>query len=82
MNELSQVAPAFVEMAHHIVWCGAATVDVKGRPRSRILCVRRHSAGPMAVEGFPGQRAQRPRRRDAHLARVTRAKANTSAPSA
>jgi hypothetical protein len=37
MNELSQVAPAFVEMAHRIVWCSAATVDVKGRPRSRIL---------------------------------------------
>ena len=37
MNELSQVAPAFVEMAHHIVWCSAATVDARGRPRSRIL---------------------------------------------
>src|SRR5262245_61104622 len=37
MNELSRVAPAFVEMAHRIVWCSAATVDAKGRPRSRIL---------------------------------------------
>ena len=37
MNKLQQVAPAFVEMAHRIVWCTAATVDAKGRPRSRIL---------------------------------------------
>jgi hypothetical protein len=37
MNELAQVAPAFVEMAHRIVWCSAATVDDQGRPRSRIL---------------------------------------------
>ncbi len=35
--ELSQVAPAFVEMAHQIVWAAAATVDTKGRPRSRVL---------------------------------------------
>lgn len=37
MNELTHVAPAFVAMAHRIVWCSAATVDVHGRPRSRIL---------------------------------------------
>ena len=37
MNELGQVAPAFVDMAHSIVWCSAATVDTQGRPRSRIL---------------------------------------------
>ncbi len=37
MNELAEVAPAFVEMAHRIVWCTAATVDAHGRPRSRIL---------------------------------------------
>lgn len=37
MTELSQVAPAFVEMAHSIVWCSAATVDENGRSRSRIL---------------------------------------------
>lgn len=36
-NELIEVAPAFVEMAHRIVWCSAATVDTQGRPRSRIL---------------------------------------------
>lgn len=37
MNNLKKVAPAFVEMAHSIVWCSAATVDSQGRPRSRIL---------------------------------------------
>jgi hypothetical protein len=31
------VAPAFVEMAHRIVWCSVATVDGQGRPRTRIL---------------------------------------------
>ena len=36
-NDLVEVAPAFVEMAHRIVWCTAATVDASGRPRSRIL---------------------------------------------
>ncbi|MGB0384313.1 MAG: pyridoxamine 5'-phosphate oxidase family protein [Ardenticatenaceae bacterium] len=37
MNKLTEVAPPFVEMAHRIVWCSAATVDAQGRPRSRIL---------------------------------------------
>ncbi|HEX2399751.1 MAG TPA: pyridoxamine 5'-phosphate oxidase family protein [Mycobacterium sp.] len=37
MAELKVVAPAFVEMAHRIVWCSVATVDKDGRPRSRIL---------------------------------------------
>lgn len=37
MPSLPVVAPAFVEMAHRIVWCTAATVDPGGRPRSRVL---------------------------------------------
>jgi hypothetical protein len=37
MHDLALVAPAFVEMAHRIVWASAATVDKHGRPRSRIL---------------------------------------------
>jgi hypothetical protein len=37
MSDLATVAPAFVEMAHSIVWATAATVDDAGRPRSRIL---------------------------------------------
>lgn len=36
-DELTRVAPAFVAMAHQIVWAGVATVDAQGRPRSRIL---------------------------------------------
>jgi len=37
MSDLAATAPAFVEMAHRIVWAGAATVGPDGRPRSRIL---------------------------------------------
>jgi hypothetical protein len=37
MSELSIVAPAFVEMAHRIVWCVAATTDPSGRPTTRVL---------------------------------------------
>lgn len=37
MEKLVEVAPEFVKMAHQIVWCSAATVDSKGRPRSRIF---------------------------------------------
>ncbi len=37
MTELAKVAPAFVTMAHRIVWCSAATADRRGRPRSRVL---------------------------------------------
>jgi Pyridoxamine 5'-phosphate oxidase len=37
MTELAVTAPAFIEMAHRIVWATAATVDSAGRPRSRIL---------------------------------------------
>ena len=32
MNELETVAPAFVAMAHRIVWCTGATVGRDGRP--------------------------------------------------
>lgn len=37
MKTLQEVAPAFVEMAHRIVWATVATVDPHGRPRTRIL---------------------------------------------
>ena len=37
MNELAEVAPAFVETAHRIVWATVATVDSKGHPRTRVL---------------------------------------------
>ena len=37
MTDLTTIAPAFVEMAHRIVWCTVATVDPTGRPRTRVL---------------------------------------------
>ena len=37
MNTLTETAPAFVEMAHQIVWASVATVNTAGRPMSRIL---------------------------------------------
>lgn len=37
MHTLTDTAPAFVDMAHRIVWCTVATVDSDGRPRTRIL---------------------------------------------
>jgi hypothetical protein len=37
MTTLADIAPAFVEMAHRIVWASVATVDGDGRPRSRVL---------------------------------------------
>lgn len=37
MNSLAETAPAFVEMAHQIVWASVTTVDEHGSPRSRIL---------------------------------------------
>ena len=37
MDSLEETAPAFVEMAHRIVWATVATVDEEGRPRSRVL---------------------------------------------
>ena len=37
MSKLNEAAPAFVEMAHAIVWADVTTVDAKGRPRARVL---------------------------------------------
>jgi general stress protein 26 len=37
MNDHAPTAQAFVEMAHRIVWCVAATVDASGAPRTRVL---------------------------------------------
>ena len=36
-GSLDTVAPAFVDMAHRIVWCVGATVDRSGGPRTRVL---------------------------------------------
>jgi hypothetical protein len=37
MTDLATTAPAFVEMAHAIVWCTVATTTPSGRPRTRVL---------------------------------------------
>lgn len=37
MDDLGITAEAFVAMAHRIVWCSVATVDGRGRPRSRVM---------------------------------------------
>jgi hypothetical protein len=37
VSPLDQIAPAFVGMAHSIVWASVVTVDADSKPRSRIL---------------------------------------------
>jgi len=37
MTDLDRIAPAFVEMAHRIVWCTVATTSEGGEPRTRVL---------------------------------------------
>jgi hypothetical protein len=37
VTALDEIAPAFRDMAHRIVWASVATVDPDGRPRTRIL---------------------------------------------
>jgi hypothetical protein len=37
VTTLPEIAPRFVEIAHRIVWCTVATIDTRGRPRTRIL---------------------------------------------
>ncbi|MGK2948370.1 MAG: pyridoxamine 5'-phosphate oxidase family protein [Acidimicrobiales bacterium] len=37
MTELSTIAPAFVDLAHRIVWATVATTGVDGRPNTRVL---------------------------------------------
>lgn len=37
MSALDEIAPAFVEMAHRIVWATVATVGPDGEPRTRVL---------------------------------------------
>jgi hypothetical protein len=37
VTALADIAPAFADMAHRIVWASVATVDAQGRPRSRVL---------------------------------------------
>jgi hypothetical protein len=62
MNELAHVAPTFVSIAHRIVWATVATVDSRGRPRSRVLHPiwqwdGQHLVGWIATSPTPVKRA-------------------------
>lgn len=37
ITDFSKIQDEFIQRVHTMVWCNAATVDGKGRPRSRIL---------------------------------------------
>jgi uncharacterized pyridoxamine 5'-phosphate oxidase family protein len=54
VSNFSEIEAEFIERVHAMIWCSAATVDSKQRPRSRILhpiwegqtgwiCTHRHS---------------------------------------
>jgi hypothetical protein len=61
----ADVAEAFVAIAHRVVWCTLATVDRRGRPRSRLV----HPIWEPADGGLVGWVASRPTPlRRAHLA--------------
>ena len=59
------VAEAFIAVAHRIVWCSLATVDRRGRPRSRLV----HPIWEETGRGLVGWLTSRPTPlRTAHLA--------------
>ena len=59
------VAEAFVAVAHRVVWCTLATVDRRGRPRSRLV----HPIWEHTEAGLVGWVTSRPTPlRRAHLA--------------
>jgi hypothetical protein len=59
------VADAFIAIAHRIVWCSLATVDRRGRPRSRVV----HPIWERTGDGLVGWLTSRPTPlRRAHLA--------------
>jgi uncharacterized pyridoxamine 5'-phosphate oxidase family protein len=37
VNDFATIEAEFIQRVHTMVWCNVATVDSKGRPRSRIL---------------------------------------------
>jgi len=50
------LAEAFVRVAHRIVWCTLATVDRRGRPRSRVV----HPIWEHTPDGLTGRLFTRP----------------------
>ena len=37
ITSFNEIADDFIELAHSVVYCSAATIDRRGRPRSRML---------------------------------------------
>ncbi len=37
VSSFAEIEQEFIERAHSAVWCNVATVDARGRPRSRVL---------------------------------------------
>ena len=37
ITDFKEIEDEFIRRVHRMVWCNAATVDAKGRPRSRLL---------------------------------------------
>lgn len=73
MTDLKAVAPAYIEVAHRIVWATVATVDSSNRPRSRIL----HPIWLWDGEGLTGWIATSPTAaKRAHLAHSPYASVN------
>ena len=61
----ASVAEAFIAIAHRVVWCSLATVDRRGRPRSRLV----HPIWELTNDGLVGWLTSRPTPlRRAHLA--------------
>lgn len=61
VSSFSEIAQEFVERTHRVVWCNAATVDRRGRPRSRIL-------HPIWLEGTGWVLTRRHSFKEKHLA--------------
>ena len=61
------LAGEFVDVAHRVVWCSVATVDRRGRPRSRVM----HPVWERTESGLTGWATARPTPlKLAHLART------------
>ena len=71
MDPLADVAPAFVEMAHRIVWCTVATTGADGRPHTRVLHPIWEWDGTALTGGSPRRRRRR-RPRDLPACRPSR----------
>jgi hypothetical protein len=37
VGTFAEIEPEFIQRVHSVVWCNGATVDTRGRPRTRVL---------------------------------------------